>query len=110
MSTVRKAYAARPHLRVFTATVGETLARRHAGLDVKARDVVAALVDDYERHPDCRAGGKARRRHAETFPDLVVWEADRVVAVLRPSADGATLDVVRFDASEPVAVEPTAAV
>jgi hypothetical protein len=77
------------------------MARRHAGFDVRARDVIAALIDEYQTHPDYRAGGKARRRHAEAHPDMTLWERDRVIAVLRPSADGSTLDVVRFDASEP---------
>ena len=93
-----RAYAARPIRREFVATVADSVARRHAGLDARAKDVIRAMIADYEMHPDCRAGGRARRHHAGASPDLVVWEGNRVVAVLRPSADGGTLEVVRFDA------------
>lgn len=86
-------YRARPRRREFVIAVVDDV-HRESGPDL----TVDAVLDDLARLlRDAAAKDLGAADYAETFDDQVIWEGNRVVAVVRFDAGTRGLDVVRFD-------------
>ncbi len=96
-------YRSRPRRREFLIMVATEEIFRMAGLGMTLDDVIADITDTFA---SSRALHREKEMDAvedtvEHCDDQVVWEANRVLAVLRPAPDGSGMDVVRFDGDEP---------
>lgn len=92
-------YRARPRRREFLVMVVTEEVRRESGFGLTPDRVLADMADSF-------ANGRANDTHAgpddyiEHCDDQVVWEGNRVVAVVRADRDGLGLEVIRFDGAE----------
>ncbi len=92
-------YRARPRRREFLIVVVTEEILRPSGLGLTLSSVIADMVDTFAsaREMDTHAGPD---EYIEYGDDQVVWEGNRVVAVVRADRDGLGLEVVRFDGGE----------
>ena len=109
-------YRARPVRREYLCTVADEVTLRPSGFGLTLDDVIADLVGQFERD---LAEGKLTvndegRDDPRVMDDEIVWSSgdrgSRVLAVLRPAADGSGLEVVRFDGGVSGPGRPTASV
>ncbi len=92
-------YRARPRRREFLCTVAAEETFRLSGLGLTLDAVIADIIDTFgsSRANDTHAGADDYIEHGD---DQVVWEGNRVVAVVRADRDGLGLEVIRFDGGE----------
>ncbi len=93
------AYRARPRRREFLIVVVTEEILRPSGLGLTLDTVLADIIDTFAnaRANDTHAGPDDDIEHGD---DQVVWEGNRVVAVVRADRDGLGLEVIRFDGGE----------
>lgn len=80
----------RPRWREFrVVTVGDDV-DVYSGPGMTLDEAIRREFENFEssREFDVREGGVPLARFIKIFPDVTIWESHRVVALLRPQADG----------------------
>lgn len=94
--------------REFTVCVGNASSEHYSGIGLTPETLIenhcGLYSGDYwdtfdEEAADGRGGGVTPEQHAADWPNHVIWEGSRAVALVRPYPDGRReLEVIRFDA------------